>query len=202
MPHPCSRCGATSFQTGGAMLCPSCLLRLAALPESRIPEFEIETLLGSGERGTTYLARGAGGEMLAVRKLADVTLSPAADDLGAALAAFGHPHVAPVYGLQLEEDGVSLVRQFVRGRPFADWAASASRSAREAAVATLASAVTALHAAGLPHGRITASNIVVRGAGPVLLDAGALIAWLTLTGAPVDIPAMRDADLAALAALR
>ena len=202
MTHPCSRCGATAYQTG-AMLCPSCLLRLAALPQSRIPEFEIETLMGSGPSATTYVARAAGGAMLAVRKfVTDALFTQAIDDLSATLAAFRHPNVAPVYGVQPDEDGMSLVREFIRGRPFADWAAAASTEARAAAVDTLSAAVSALHDAGLPHGHITATNIVIRGAEPVLLDAGAQLAWLALTGADADLEAMRRADLAALERLR
>lgn len=202
MTHPCSRCGATAFQTG-AMLCPSCLLRLAAVPQSRIPEFEIETLIGSGPTGTTYLARAADGAMLAVRKfVTDAPFTPAIDGLSATLAAFRHPHVAPVYGVQPDEDGMSLVREFVRGRPFADWAATASPGARAAALDALSAAVSALHGAGLPHGHITAANIVIRGTEPVLLDAGAQLAWHALTGAQSDLEAMRGADLAALESLR
>lgn len=203
MPHPCSRCGATAFQTAGAMLCPACLLRLASLPQSRIPAFEIETLIGSGPSGTSYLARAAGGALLAVRKLAGgASFTPSIEDLGARLAAFTHPHVAPVYGLQPDDDGVSIVREFVRGRPFADWASAAAPEARAAAVDAISAAVAALHAAGLPHGNITPTNIVIRGTKPVLLDSGARLVALALRTGGEDVGALREADAHAVDTLR
>lgn len=207
MPQPCSRCGGTT-SAGAHALCAACLLRLAALPEALAPDYEIETLLGSGPSGTTYLARAASGALLAVKVLApaarDSDPIAVADALRAALVAFTHPGVARTHAVEVDDEGrVRIVRDYVTGRPLAAWSEKADAAARGQAAGAIEAAVAAVHAHGLAHGHLTAENIVVASGGrPVLVDLGAQLALDALQGAARTSEQMAEDDRAALAALR
>lgn len=185
-------------------LCPACLLRLAAMPRSRVPAYDVEALLGAGS-GTTHLARGSGGAVLAVKTLDARDVAPdvaaALEDLSRRLQEFRHASIAPGHGLEIENGAVRLVRDYVRGRAFGDWIASADPAARDAARAALAGALAAAHAHDLPHGRLIAANIVITGGRPLLLDLGTPLALEILQGRVPDLPALRQDDLARLARL-
>jgi len=203
MPAPCSRCGTSTAATAGA-LCPACLLRLAAMPESRIPAFEIEALLGTGA-GTTHLARTGTGSLVAVTTLEAPGLSSSAaaalDDLSGRLREFRDRAVAPFHGIEIDGDAVRLVRDYVRGRAFADWTASADAEAGDAARAVIAAALEAAHAQDLPHGHLVPANIVITGGRPVLLDLGTQIALAIVRGHAPDLEALAHDDRARLAQL-
>lgn len=188
MQAACSRCGATRAATGAGP-CPSCLLRLATRPEALAPEYEVETLLGSGRSGTTYLARDAAGALLAVKILTvrdDAQDAPAVTDaLRGALTSLRHPSVAKTHALDVDPEGnVRLVRDYVAGKPLAGWMAQADPASRRQAFETIAAALDAVHAAGLFHGHVAAPNVVIgAGARPVLVDVGAGMALRALQGA-------------------
>jgi hypothetical protein len=196
MPQACNQCGTAAVTMAGA-LCPACLMRLATMPESRVPDFAIETLLGSGT-GTTYLARARDGSLLAVKQIgAAGERGDALGDLDDALRAADHPHLARTIALDVDDAGtVQLIRAFVPGRAFADWLSSAPEDARATARAAVASALAHLHDAGLAHGHIAAANIVIGAGGrAILMDAGARPALLTIKADSVDFEAMRQDDV-------
>lgn len=208
MPAVCSRCGGT---LGGSThnLCPGCLLRLAAVPEALAPEYEIETLLGSGRSGTTYLARAEGtGALLAVKIL---TLrderhdGPAVTDaIRPVLTSFQHPGIARTHAVDVDEDGnVRLVRDYVAGKPLAGWIARADPDRRRQVFDAIAAALSDAHARGLFHGHVAASNVIIgTGGRPILVDLGAHAALRALQGVRVPDAGMAEDDRAGLEALR
>jgi serine/threonine protein kinase len=183
-------------------MCPACLLRLATRAEARAPEYEIETLLGSGRSGTTYLAREADtGALLAVKLIPAREDSPdpwkVADAIRDRLIGFQHPSVASTHAVDVDDEGnVRLVRDYVTGKPLAGWVAQADAEARGRAWAAIAAAVEALDVARLFHGHIAAPNVVIAAGGrPVLVDLGAHMALRALHGASAgDTMAMTDRD--------
>ena len=204
----CSRCGATLGTTAHGP-CASCLLRLATRPEALAPEYEIETLLGAGRSGTTYLARDAvSGGLLAVKILTlrdDAHDAPAVTDaIREALTSFQHPAIARTHAMDVDDDGnVRLVRDYVAGKSFAGWIAQADAVARRQAFDVIAGAIGAAHAAGLFHGHLDAPNIVIAAGGrPVLVDLGAHMALRALQGVHADPAAMAHDDRAGLEAIR
>jgi serine/threonine protein kinase len=203
VPQACSRCGTAAGRTGGG-LCGACLLRLAEPPASRLPDFQIETLLGSGPFGTTYLGRAADGSLLAAKKIAgEFSLGSRLDEAGARLAACAHACLATFHGLAPDDDGVVMVRGFVQGRPFREWISGAAAAERGHAFEQLLGAVDLLHARGLAHGHLAATNIVIaRGNQVVLLDSGARLVADAVRGRESDVAAMRRNDLLSLAELR
>ena len=204
----CSRCGSTLSGVARG-LCPGCLLRLASLPEVLAPEYEIETLLGSGRAGTTYLARAEGtGSLLAVKIVAvrDARSDPQAiaEAVQRELTPFSHPGVARTYAVDVDDEGnARLVRDYVAGKPLSAWVAQADASARELAFDAVASALAAVHSHGLFHGHVAASNIIVAPGGrPMLVDLGAGMVLRALQGAPAAAAEMAAADLAGLEVIR
>lgn len=207
MQTPCSRCGGT-LGAAGHGLCAACLLRLATMPEALAPEYEIETLLGSGRTGTTYLARAIGtGDMLAVKI---VNMQDGADAhaiagrLAADLLAFRHPHVAATHAVDVDADGnLRIVRDYVMGRSLPAWAGKAGAAERRRTFERLAAAVAEVHARGLAHGHLDAPNVIITSdAQPVIVDFGAASALRQLRGAGTEPGEMAGADLTALEALR
>jgi len=179
----CSRCGGTIGATRH-QLCAACLLRLATAPASRVPAYEIVTLLGAHDDSTTYLARGASsGALLVVRTFnakAGGGQLGSLEALAAWLHAFRHPNVAVTHGVDVDPEGtVSLVRDFVQGRAFVDWAAKATVEDRAAA---LGAAQSVLEAAGVDTA-VTESNIVINGGVPIVVDLGVLEISRILGGA-------------------
>lgn len=200
----CSRCGATA--AGADALCPACLLRLASLPQSRLPRYEIETLLGADDSGHTYLARAiATGALLAVKAFDAAVADPETLDylesLSARLASVRHPGIARTHGIDVDGGTPRLVRDYVKGRPFALWRQQAAAADVDGAIAAVREAVAALHEQGLAHGHVDAANVVVAGGRPVLLDAGARLISAALSGRPPNVEALMRGDLSSLAGL-
>lgn len=207
MPPPCSRCGSAT-SAGADPLCAACLLRLAALPEALAPDYDIETLLGSGSAGTTYLARAVNGALLTVKIVAAAAKEAdpiaVADALRAALVAFDHPGVAHIHAVDVDDEGhLRMVRDYVRGRPLTVWSDKADAAMREQALDAIEGALAAVHGHGLAHGHLTAENIVMAsGSRPVLVDLGAQLALDALQGASRTSVQMAEEDRAGLGALR
>lgn len=208
MQTPCSRCGGTLGSTGHG-LCAACLLRLATMPEALAPEYEIETLLGSGRAGTTYLAREeGGGALLAVKILTlrdDRHDAPAVTDaIRGDLTSFQHPGVARTHAVDVDAEGnARLVRDYITGKPLTAWMAHADAASRQQAFDAIASALAAAHAHGLFHGHVAASNIIIASGGrPVLVDLGAHMVLRALQGVSSAAADMARDDQAGLDALR
>jgi hypothetical protein len=164
-----------------------------------VPDFEIETLLGSGT-GTTYLARAADGTLLGVKELGAMPPDEtgALDDLRDALLCFQHPNVARTIALDAGDDGVwRLMRAYVPGRAWDRADAGTRRAARP----VLEGAIAAIHDAGFAHGNLTAPNIVWGAQGIVMLDAGARLARALAGHGGARIAAAQREDLAQLDAL-
>lgn len=116
--------------------------------------------------------RGASGRhAFRERWKARAGFAPAAREARAlARARAGGAPVAEPLGLaELASGDRLLVLGFVDGIPLAE-ALRAPRSERRRLLAALGRAVAALHAAGLAHGDLHHGNVLVTGAGPVLLD--------------------------------
>ena len=201
---PCSRCGATAG--GDQSLCPACLLRLASLPQSRVPQYEVETLLGAHDGATTYLARAAGtGALLAVKAFDTVVTDPETLDrleaLGDRLASLRHPGVARTRGIEVDGDRARLVRDYAGGRPFDLWRRQATAQQVEGAIAAIRDALGAIHQQDLAHGHLVPANIVVSDGRPVLIDAGAQLVGAILAGGQPRVLQLKDDDLSRLARL-
>jgi hypothetical protein len=82
------------------------------------------------------------------------------------LARVRHPHVVTVYGAAVHDERAGLWMEMVRGVTLEQWLASHGRlGAREAALigVDLCGALAAVHAAGVAHGDVTASNVMREG---------------------------------------
>jgi len=82
------------------------------------------------------------------------------------LARVRHPHVVTVYGAAVHDERAGLWMELVRGVTLEQWLASHGRlGAREAALigVDLCGALAAVHAAGVAHGDVTASNVMREG---------------------------------------
>lgn len=208
MQTPCSRCGGTTGVTGHA-LCAACLLRLATLPEALAPDYEIETLLGSGPASTTYLARAAdSGNMLVVKIFTRQDGMRDAEAVGRAigtnLIGFRHPGIALTHAVGVDSDGnLRLVRDYVPGRALPAWIARGNPSQRRHVFDRVAAALADAHAHGLAHGHLEAPNIIITAAAqPVIVDFGSRAALRALQGLDGSADRMSVEDRGALEALR
>ena len=208
MQTPCNRCGGTIGATGHG-LCASCLLRLATLPEALAPDYEIETLLGSGPAGTAYLAREVGsGNMLVVKIIAKPDgirdAEAAAFAVGTELIGFRRPGIAVTHSVDLDPDGnLRIVRDYVPGRALSAWIARGNLSERQQVFDRLAAALAEAHAHGLAHGHLEAPNVIITaGSQPVIVDFGARAAQRALQALETMTDRMREEDRSALEALR
>lgn len=129
--------------------------------------------LGIGGTGPRWSAVDPSGARWAVT----VVCGGDVDQVGARLAAMSqldHPDLARVGALLPMPDGRALALvEAVAGIELGALASARDRlTAAEVAgvVARLAGALDALHAAGLAHGDVSPSNVVVAEAGPVLVD--------------------------------
>jgi hypothetical protein len=153
-------------------------MRLATLPASRVPAFEIETLLGSGT-GTTYLARADDGRLLAVKDLGAMPPSAvdAVEALGERLMGIDHPGTARLIALDIDDGKVRMIREYVPGRASSEW------PDREGIAAATRDVVAHLQEHGLVHGNLVPTNIVIgRGGRPIILDVGAALVARLIRG--------------------
>jgi hypothetical protein len=142
----------------------------------------------------------AGDEVLLDISKTVAELAPAQRELFAAfrerLLKLDHPHLARVYDLQHYEGRAVLAQQFVRGTRLADYLRghALARDERVALAAQLAEGLTAAHAAGVAHGRITPASMAIESGRLVLSDFGR---ELLLTGHFADDAQLRDHKAAA-----
>jgi serine/threonine-protein kinase len=97
-------------------------------------------------------------------------------EAGRRLAGIRHPNVVTIYGAERIDERVGLWMEFVKGRTL-EQALRDERTFTEAEVTRLGvelcGAVSAVHAAGLLHGNITAQNVMLDDGGRlVLMDFG------------------------------
>ena len=186
----CGRSLAASAGVGG--LCAACLLRLAAVTGTGA-SFDDEpgatcrviSVLGASAHGSCYLADRPQGDRRALVVLKTIDCdAPEEFDARAHAVRARLRGVAPSGIAMLRDHGVTASRQpyflfdYVRGLPIAAHCDrfALGRDARLALVARVDTVLDAIHAAGLVHGGISSSNILVTGAAgawePRVLDLG------------------------------
>jgi hypothetical protein len=188
------KCGAeVHTDVSGAAACAACLLLLALQPWAATSEIEESTRLlgpiGRGPHGTVYQGvRPDDDPQLVTVKVIDaptdvVRFCEGLTMTGSALDSLRHPAVAPILGVGTTGDGHACVMapyipslsllNYLNGRP-TDAAARARLAGR------LCSAVADLHDAGVVHGSLKPTNVIVLGSTdgpwPILLDTGTVTA--------------------------
>ncbi len=187
---------------GGSGFLPTLQPVAAELPNGHLlHEYRIESLLGCGGFGLTYLARDTLLDCrVALKEFAprDVCVrqpdgrlrarTPAGEaffvqgrrrfvDEARALAGFRHSHIVRVNRYFEANDTAYLVMEFEHGLPLGDWVRRHGRLERPRVldiVRALLDGVETIHGAGLLHRDIKPANILMRDDGtPVLLDFGA-----------------------------
>jgi len=147
----------------------------------RLGRYEIRDLLGRGAMGTVYLAYDTQLEREVALKVP--RCDPATDQpllerfIREAKAAAGirHPNICPIYDADEIEGTYYLTMAFIEGKSLDEWLKGRTTDPREAAatVQKLARALEAIHAAGIVHRDIKASNVMVDKTGePILMDFG------------------------------
>jgi len=164
-------------------------------------EYAIESVLGSGGFGITYLASDRNLKLKVALKeylpadialrLDGATVHPKSSatlksfqwglkrflDEARALAAFNHPNIVRVLRFFEANATAYMVMEYIEGAPLRDWLAqraSLTQDMLTAFVAPLLDGLSAIHKAGYLHRDIKPGNIHIRSDGvPVLLDFGA-----------------------------
>jgi formylglycine-generating enzyme required for sulfatase activity len=152
-------------------------------PISRWGSLELIEKVGEGGFGETFRARDPQLDREVALKLLkpeasrDEAVSGRVIREGALLARVRHPNVVLVHGAERAEGRVGLWMEFVQGRTLeAVLQADGTRGAREAVAigVDLCRALSAVHAAGIVHSDIKASNVMLQDGGRVvLMDFGA-----------------------------
>jgi serine/threonine-protein kinase len=149
--------------------------------------YRIESPLGAGGMATVHLAYDQLlGRQVAVKILAsNVAANPAhLERFGRearAMAAISHPNLVPIYdvGWADEQAGTApfLVMELVSGGTLAEWLAAEGPLDPPTVVALvegLASALDALHRAGIVHRDVKPQNVLLAPSGPKLADLGVI----------------------------
>lgn len=171
-----------------------------ALPKGHpLLEYRIESVLGVGGFGVTYLATDANLNLkVAVKEYlpgefagrnADSSVEPKPDsqesfhwglqrfmDEARTLASFRHPNIVRVMRFFEANATGYMVMEFVEGRSLVDWIATRrplGRDALSGMMLALLDGLEVIHNAGFLHRDIKPANIFIRNDGsPVLLDFG------------------------------
>lgn len=172
-----------------------------ALPSGfSLHEYRIESVLGAGGFGLTYLATDANLNLKVALKEylpgdfaarnADNTVEPKSDsardsfqwglqrfmDEAKTLASFRHPHIVRVMRFFEANHTGYMVMEFVEGQPLPEWIAARRPLARGVLLglaAPLLDGLEVIHRAGYLHRDIKPANVFMRSDGsPVLLDFG------------------------------
>ena len=156
--------------------------------------------IGRGAFGVVYRAwdvrldREVALKLLPARSSEDSDRGTAIIEEGRALARVRHPGVVTLYGAEVIDDHVGLWMELIKGRTLEELVTEGKRwTGREVAAlgVELCRAVEAVHAAGLVHRDIKASNVMLQddgrivlmdfGTGSILADGGSL----PLAGTPL-----------------
>ena len=171
----CRRCGGTLVPT--------------QLPLLLAGHFRLERELGRGGMGVVYLAVDTALERrVAIKTLPRVSVAESVRlrREARAMAAFAHPHLAMIFGIESWRGSPALVMEYLEGGTLADRLRRARLTPGETAnlAGALAGALALIHDAGLLHRDIKPSNIAFTSAGePKLLDFG--LAQLFVGESPV-----------------
>lgn len=137
--------------------------------------------LGRGGFGVVYRAHERALRREVALKVIDASAHAAHRESirleGQMLARIDHPNIVKVYGIHPHGDQLAIAMEYVRGNTLAEIVSSdGAFSARDAALtaATICDALVAVHAGGLLHRDIKASNVMRAADGRiVLMDFGA-----------------------------
>lgn len=167
---------------------------------SRLGPYRLVQQLGEGGMGVVHLALDRQGRAVAIKVLRPhVAHDP---DARARLARevdtlelIRHPNVAPVLDADLDGPRPYLVTKYVPGPPLDDYVVEKGPLSGEALTRLaegLASALEAIHAAGVVHRDVKPGNVLVLDGEPMLIDFGIAHAVddirLTMTGLVMGTP--------------
>jgi predicted Ser/Thr protein kinase len=146
-------------------------------PGDEVGGYRVVRALGRGGSGAVYLVTDEGGGEAAL-KLIDLSDAGARVRLArevAALQALRHPAVPRVLDAELDDAEAFVVFEFIDGPSLSQFVRErgAVPGAHVATLAdSLASALSAVHAAGVVHRDVTPANVLMGSSGPVLIDFG------------------------------
>lgn len=140
--------------------------------------YQIRESLGQGSMGSVYRAydpRLDREVAIKIPQLAEPTMVDQFLREARAAARIRHPNICPIHDVD-QIDGIDyMAMSLIEGQPLSELIEQRSVDPQRAAVLTgkLAQALQAVHAAGLVHRDVKASNIMIDAAGePVLMDFG------------------------------
>jgi predicted Ser/Thr protein kinase len=153
---------------------------LAADDPRRLGEYDIVSRLGEGGQGIVYLGRGPSGEQVAVKLLHHALVAdPQARDrflrevaVAQRVARFC---TAPVLHADLEGSRPYIVSEYVPGpslRQLVDREGPRRGAALERLAISTATALAAIHRAGILHRDLKPANVLMGPEGPVVIDFG------------------------------
>ncbi|GAA0959350.1 protein kinase domain-containing protein [Actinocorallia libanotica] len=133
--------------------------------------------LGEGPLGVVFLGQQADGTKVAVKLLhAHLTEDPAVWEAYQrameAVCALEVPHTARALSTGLVGARPYLMSEYVEGIPLPDIPEPFSAAELERLAVRTAAALAGLHAAGIPHGALRPSNVIMSAQGAVLTDFG------------------------------
>ena len=164
--------------------------RFGRLSGKMFGRYEIRRLVATGGMGVVYEARDTELNRVVALKiprvdmLQDHTAMQRFANEARAAAAIRHPHVCPIFDVGEFEDQQFLTMPLVEGVSLSAWLEQRTVTERDAVeiLRKLASAIQAVHDAGIRHRDIKASNVMIDQRGePLLMDFG--LARVPQTGA-------------------
>lgn len=181
--------------------------RIGLEPGTEIGGYRVVAPLGSGAMGTVYRALDADGTPVALKVLhSAVAAEPESRErLRREIAVLGrirHPGVARVLDAESDADDLFIVTELIDGLTLED--EISQRGALDASdlydlAEQLHDALEAVHAAGVIHRDLKASNVLLSAQGPVLIDFGIAQsvgdARVTRTGLVMGTPAYLAPEL-------
>ena len=164
----------------------------------QIGAYRVDSQLGSGGMSDVYRATDTTlGRSVAIKVLPplfahDPERRVRLEREAKALAAFNHPHIAQVYGLEATGGGVSaLVMEFVNGETLADVLKKGRLPIDDALRygAQIADALAAAHSHGIVHRDVKSTNVMISDGVVKVLDFGlAKRSGATNSGAETALP--------------
>ena len=143
-------------------------------------DFQLLQMIGQGGFAKVYLAKQIStGELFAIKAirkkwLTDLATRTAFLNEAKLLETFDDPHIVKTFGIgKLPNGGCFLLLEFIDGKPILQAAKERSPAEAKTWLRILDSTIQKIHAAGIVHGDIRPSNVLVDSSGRVrLVDFG------------------------------